>query len=210
MRHVKSSELHFRLVNLTLPALDGPTWMATFSTDRTPLKKTGEIPSCCAENHLQSSKISSMSLSLQHFLPSPSWYYPAFPISFPINWGKSGNRTPWIKIWDVPMKSRGLSCLVGGDWLPFLKFSHIITGFLIIPIDELIFFRGVAQPPTSCRFPLPIHWFSRLRPEVECDGLRRRAEVLGGMREEILQARRGGGNLRGIFPGIFPWLLDFG
>ena len=26
-------------------------------------------------------------------------------------------------------------------------------GFLIIPIDELIFFRGVAQPPTSCPQP---------------------------------------------------------
>ena len=31
-------------------------------------------------------------------------------------------------------------------WLPFFFFRYI--GFLIIPIDELIFFRGVAQPPT--------------------------------------------------------------
>ena len=31
----------------------------------------------------------------------------------------------------------------------FLNFPRNI-GFLIIPIDELIFFRGVAQPPTSC------------------------------------------------------------
>ena len=32
-------------------------------------------------------------------------------------------------------------------WLPFYVFPYI--GNLIIPIDELIFFRGVAQPPTS-------------------------------------------------------------
>ena len=32
-------------------------------------------------------------------------------------------------------------------WLPFFIFPYI--GCLIIPIDELIFFRGVAQPPTS-------------------------------------------------------------
>ena len=32
-------------------------------------------------------------------------------------------------------------------WLPFFIFPYI--GFLIIPVDELIFFRGVAQPPTS-------------------------------------------------------------
>ena len=34
-------------------------------------------------------------------------------------------------------------------WLPFFYFP-INIGFLIIPIDELIFFRGVSQPPTSC------------------------------------------------------------
>ena len=33
-------------------------------------------------------------------------------------------------------------------WLPFLKCSYSV-GIFIIPIDELIFFRGVAQPPTS-------------------------------------------------------------
>ena len=31
----------------------------------------------------------------------------------------------------------------------FLAFSHSYWEFQIIPIDELIFFRGVAQPPTS-------------------------------------------------------------
>ena len=32
-------------------------------------------------------------------------------------------------------------------WLPFFVFPYI--GLLILPIDEVIFFRGVAQPPTS-------------------------------------------------------------
>ena len=34
-------------------------------------------------------------------------------------------------------------------WLRFGLFSQKSWEFLIIPIDELIFFRGVAQPPTS-------------------------------------------------------------
>ena len=37
--------------------------------------------------------------------------------------------------------------LVGG--LVAILYFPINIGFLIIPIDELIFFRGVAQPPTS-------------------------------------------------------------
>ena len=37
--------------------------------------------------------------------------------------------------------------LVGG--LEHQFYFPINIGFLIIPIDELIFFRGVAQPPTS-------------------------------------------------------------
>ena len=39
-------------------------------------------------------------------------------------------------------------------WLPFFIFPHI--GNLIIPIDELIFFRGFFQPPTSF-FQKPIY-----------------------------------------------------
>ena len=35
--------------------------------------------------------------------------------------------------------------------MPFLAFSHSV-GNVIIPIDDLIFFRGVAQPPTSRKF----------------------------------------------------------
>ena len=38
--------------------------------------------------------------------------------------------------------------LVGGDWLPSIFNFPINIGLLIIPTDELIFFRGVAQPPT--------------------------------------------------------------
>ena len=36
--------------------------------------------------------------------------------------------------------------LVGGDWNMTFIFPYI--GNVIIPIDELIFFRGVGQPPT--------------------------------------------------------------
>ena len=36
-------------------------------------------------------------------------------------------------------------------WVPFFEFSQKYWEFLMIPMDELIFFRGVAQPPTrSC------------------------------------------------------------
>ena len=34
-------------------------------------------------------------------------------------------------------------------WLTSILFSHFHIGNFIIPIDELIFFRGVAEPPTS-------------------------------------------------------------
>ena len=37
--------------------------------------------------------------------------------------------------------------LVGGDWNMTFIFPYI--GSVIIPIDELIFFRGVGQSPTS-------------------------------------------------------------
>ena len=33
--------------------------------------------------------------------------------------------------------------LVGGDWLPFLAFSQKYWVSVIIPLDELLFFRGV-------------------------------------------------------------------
>ena len=34
-------------------------------------------------------------------------------------------------------------------WLPSILFSHSYWEYIIIPIDEVIFFGGVAQPPTS-------------------------------------------------------------
>ena len=39
--------------------------------------------------------------------------------------------------------------LVGGLEHGFLWLSHHIGNVIMIPIDELIFFRGVVQPPTS-------------------------------------------------------------
>ena len=40
--------------------------------------------------------------------------------------------------------------LVGGDWNMTTLFFHSV-GNVIIPIDERIFFTGVAQPPTSIK-----------------------------------------------------------
>ena len=39
--------------------------------------------------------------------------------------------------------------LIGGDWSMTFIFPHI--GNVVIPIDEVIFFRGVSIPPTSHR-----------------------------------------------------------
>ena len=48
----------------------------------------------------------------------------------------------------IPYVSGCQQCyLVGG--LVAIFYFPILIGFLIIPIDELLFFRGVAQPPTS-------------------------------------------------------------
>ena len=44
--------------------------------------------------------------------------------------------------------------LVGGEWLPWILFSHSYWVAVIIPIDELIFFRGVfplAHQPVNCK-----------------------------------------------------------
>ena len=37
-------------------------------------------------------------------------------------------------------------------WLPSIFYFPMTIGLLIIPTDELIFFRGVAQPPTRYGF----------------------------------------------------------
>ena len=59
----------------------------------------------------------------------------------------------------------GMPCvyiiLVGGLEHQFYFPKNI--GFLIIPIDELMFFRGVAQPPTSITF----FWICLLFPNLE-------------------------------------------
>ena len=52
---------------------------------------------------------------------------------------------PWKECWS----SMTTGWLVGGEWWPWILNFPRNIGFLIIPIDELIFFRGVAQPPTS-------------------------------------------------------------
>ena len=59
----------------------------------------------------------------------------------------------------------GYALLVGG--LVAMFYFPINIGFLIIPIDELIFFRGVAQPPTSQSISIKAHhFFSRWSPPV--------------------------------------------
>ena len=57
-----------------------------------------------------------------------------------------GTNDGWKKIGDDDVRRIHLYL---GDvvWLPFV-YVPINIGLLIIPIDELIFFRGVAQPPT--------------------------------------------------------------
>ena len=50
-----------------------------------------------------------------------------------------------------PPKQRFSGWWFGCDFLNF----PILIGFLIIPIDKVIFFRGVAQPPTSFRMKPP-------------------------------------------------------
>ena len=47
----------------------------------------------------------------------------------------------------------GKSMLIGG--LEHVLFSHILG--IIVPIDELIFFRGIGIPPTSMNI-LPVSW----------------------------------------------------
>ena len=44
----------------------------------------------------------------------------------------------WVHLW-----------LVGGDWLPSILFSQKYWECLIIPIHELIFFRGVETTTTN-------------------------------------------------------------
>ena len=76
------------------------------------------------------------------------WSYPRWWKSLWFPWESSWipPKIYWIIYWKMIQKSR----LSTGWWFG-CHFWHcpMNIGFLIIPIDELIFFRGVAQPPTS-------------------------------------------------------------
>ena len=61
--------------------------------------------------------------------------------------GASGMGTRRSSISWIHLKMIGDQYLVGG--LVAIFSFPIFIGNLIIPIDELIFFRGVAEPPTS-------------------------------------------------------------
>ena len=56
--------------------------------------------------------------------------------------------------------------LVGGDWNHGMDYDFLYIGNFIIPTDELIFFRVVAQPPTR------IYWgFSRSEESLSEESL---------------------------------------
>ena len=58
----------------------------------------------------------------------------------------------WVRFLAVLVRSCNWLVVTGCH----LDYFPINIGFLVIPIDEVIFFRGVAQPPTRCksqRFP---------------------------------------------------------
>ena len=59
---------------------------------------------------------------------------------------KAGHRSFASRGLDLCKATRVKLVLVGGDWNMTGLFSHILG--IIIPVDELIFFRGVGQPPT--------------------------------------------------------------
>ena len=61
--------------------------------------------------------------------------------------------TVWMPLTFWHVLTKALSWLaVTGTWIWFSYSVGNNHGNVIIPIDELLFFRGVAQPPTSLRF----------------------------------------------------------
>ena len=68
-------------------------------------------------------------------------------------------------------------------WLPWILFSHVFWEFLIIPIDEVIFFRGV-QTPTTNHLPQRIPGSSGLRRCAPFDP----PNILGGPRSWVYQS----------------------
>ena len=80
-----------------------------------------------------------MGVSINGGTPS---YHPYFHRSFPYKPSS---------YWGTPMTQETSTSSTSYDLVGALEhflLSHIL-GIIIIPIDELIFFRGVAQPPTS-------------------------------------------------------------
>ena len=85
------------------------------------------------------------------------------------NWWESG-RLRWFSAFHNRAQLGPLFCgmvnkiLVGGLVAIFYYFPMYI-GFLIMPIDELIFFRGLAQPPTSFhnQGPCFVEWWIKLQ-----------------------------------------------
>ena len=61
-------------------------------------------------------------------------------LEHPVLWRPAKDKSFW-----------SILILVGGECLPSILFSQKYWVAVIIPIDELIFFKGVAQPPTSHR-----------------------------------------------------------
>ena len=101
------------------------------------------------------------SLTNQPFLEIPHWFIGSASLTVPslsVTAATAARRMaaqwwpswPWTSArhWFLAREFFAETKLVGGNWLPFLFYFPINIGFLIIPIDELIFFRGVAQPPT--------------------------------------------------------------
>ena len=86
----------------------------------------------------------------QYFTRSITGWYPRIPKSF----GLHPRRTGWLvpSIWRAPDAHRiswhrDESCFSGWWFGTWILLFHILG--IIIPTDELIFFRGVGIPPTS-------------------------------------------------------------
>ena len=65
-------------------------------------------------------------------------------------------------IWEIGWWEKWIT----GWWFGcHVLFSHLYWVSIIIPIDELIFFRGVAQPPTSIwRRVVTYNWVAKAKP----------------------------------------------
>ena len=101
-----------------------------FSTPRSPSTNVRKLPAVA----LRSNMLTDLSISYKeasHWSTLRCYT----PIPRTPTWSNSSSRV-----------SRGILNLVGG--LEYLLFLHILRN-VIIPTDEVIFFRGVGRPPTS-------------------------------------------------------------